>query len=68
MIFEFPKGVVMFECFVGKPPFAAEGAMDICRKIVRWYHFLEIPNDVLLCLSSSCISLVLQLICQATKR
>lgn len=58
----------MFECLVGKPPFTGEAAMDICRKIVRWYHFLEIPSDTLLCLSSACIDFMMGLINHAPRR
>lgn len=61
-------GTVMFECLTGYPPFNSPDAMDTCRKIVRFFHFLKIPHETVAKVSASCLNLLLGLLQHAPLR
>mmetsp|Transcript_10456 Transcript_10456/g.15315 ORF Transcript_10456/g.15315 Transcript_10456/m.15315 type:complete len:591 (+) Transcript_10456:142-1914(+) len=48
-------GVIMYECLVGYTPFYADDPIATCRKILRWRHCLEIPEETKLNISPTCI-------------
>jgi serine/threonine kinase 38 len=59
-------GVIMYEMIYGYPPFYAEDPIKTCQKIVRWKHFLEFPEDVVV--SKSAVDLLQSLLCDAVTR
>jgi serine/threonine protein kinase len=61
-------GVIMFECLVGYTPFYSEDCMTTCRKILRWQHFLEVPQMVLDNTSGEAIDFLVKLICSSSAR
>jgi hypothetical protein len=42
--------------------------MDTCRKIVRWYHFLDVPHAVISKLTPNCVTFLLSLLTNANDR
>jgi serine/threonine protein kinase len=61
-------GVIMYECLVGYTPFYADEPVMTCRKILRWQHFLEVPDSVSQSVSPECMNFMLALICDANTR
>ena len=61
-------GIILYECLVGYTPFYAEEPVVTCRKILRWEHFLEIPDVVVNKVSPECIDFLLSTITDANKR
>ena len=61
-------GIILYECLVGYTPFYAEEPVVTCRKILRWGHFLEIPDSVVNKVSPECIDFLLSTITDANKR
>ena len=53
---------------VGYTPFYAEEPVVTCRKILRWAHFLEVPDRIVSTVSSDCIDFLLGLITDSNKR
>ena len=61
-------GIILYECLVGYTPFYAEEPVVTCRKILRWAHFLEVPDRIVGAVSSDCIDFLLGLITDSNKR
>jgi serine/threonine protein kinase len=61
-------GVIMYECLVGYTPFYADEPVMTCRKILRWQHFLEVPDHVVQGLSPECMDFMLSLVADAGTR
>jgi serine/threonine protein kinase len=49
-------GIILYECLVGYTPFYADEPVTTCRKILRWQHYFEIPDNVLSAISPECVS------------
>ena len=49
-------GIILYECLVGYTPFYADEPVTTCRKILRWQHYFEIPDNVASVLSPECVS------------
>jgi len=49
-------GIILYECLVGYTPFYADEPVTTCRKILRWQHYFEIPDNVLSVVSPECVS------------
>ena len=61
-------GIILYECLVGYTPFYADEPVVTCRKILRWGHFLEIPDKVVNEVSPECIDFLLSTITDANRR
>lgn len=51
-------GIILYECLVGYTPFYADDPVATCRKILRWQHYLEIPDTVARAITPGCISFI----------
>lgn len=71
-LFWFPQSKNLKEKYfytvVGYTPFYAEEPVVTCRKILRWAHFLEVPDRIVSAVSSDCIDFLLGLITDSNKR
>ena len=61
-------GIILYECLIGYTPFYAEEPVVTCRKILRWAHFLEVPDNIVSTVSSECIDFLLSLITDSNNR
>jgi serine/threonine protein kinase len=61
-------GVIMYECLVGYTPFYADEPVQTCRKILRWQNYLEVPMEVECQLSPECLSFMLSLLTDSSRR
>lgn len=59
---------IIFLPITGYTPFYAEEPVVTCRKILRWAHFLEVPDRIVSTVSSDCIDFLLCLITDSNKR
>jgi serine/threonine protein kinase len=61
-------GIILYECLVGYTPFYADEPVMTCKKILRWAHFLEIPEDTVEQLSEDCIDFIASLLTDGDER
>ena len=61
-------GIILYECLVGYTPFYADEPVTTCRKILRWQHYLEIPDHVAGVVSPECVSFIQALLQEGTTR
>mmetsp|Transcript_21607 Transcript_21607/g.36355 ORF Transcript_21607/g.36355 Transcript_21607/m.36355 type:complete len:587 (-) Transcript_21607:242-2002(-) len=61
-------GVIMYECLVGYTPFYADEPVQTCKKILRWQNYLEVPMEVESKLSAECLSFLLMLLSDSSRR
>lgn len=61
-------GAVVYECLVGRPPFASGDAATTCKKILRFTETLSWPADRLAALSPACVDFMQRLLTVAPAR
>jgi serine/threonine kinase 38 len=58
----------MYECLVGYTPFYADEPVQTCKKILRWQNYLEVPMEIESKLSPECLSFMLMLLSDSSRR